>query len=65
MTNQGAVNIAKGNGYFISYCRNPKGYEVAKYHGEYKEVEFFGTYNECMSKLAEIGFTLLECMMGF
>lgn len=64
MTIQGAINTAKGYGYFIQYSRNPKGFEVARYCGEEKEIEFFGTFSECENKLAEIGYEVAEIMMG-
>ena len=64
MSYQGAINMAKGYGYFIQYSRNPKGYEVARYCGDEKEIEYFGTYDDCMNKLAELGYQVAEIMMG-
>ena len=65
MDQQGAINIAKGAGYGIIYSANPKGYIVIhRWSDDSTEEELFGSYDDCIERLAQIGYEVLESALG-
>lgn len=66
MTREAAINTAKAQGYGIRYSRNPKGYEIYfNYSDGSDSLEWTcNTYEEALSKMESIGYSVAEILMN-